>query len=70
MSNGFKWELSQWGDGTTRLAYWDSLTGKDTVIVLNNDGTASLSSYQDESDFEQLEPINLSEFLIRWINNG
>jgi len=34
-------ELMKWGDGTTRLAYWDSIHGADRIFVLSEDGTAT-----------------------------
>lgn len=49
-------ELLKWGDGTIRLAYWDSLEGKDRVFVLNEDGTACES---DHEDAETLTPVDL-----------
>ncbi len=67
MSNGHRWELSEWGDGTVRLAHWNSLTGEDTIIVLNPDGTASLSSYTDDSDTEIYQAINLQQYLTGWL---
>jgi hypothetical protein len=52
-------ELGTWGDGTTRLSYWDSMHGLDRHFVLNPDGTAVEAKTDDEGENETLEPINL-----------
>lgn len=39
-------ELLAWGDGTIRLAFWDSMEGKDRIFILADDGQA----YVEEDD--------------------
>lgn len=50
-------ELLKWGDGTIRLAWWDSLEGHDRIFVLREDGTAAESDHSEEE--EHLTPIDL-----------
>lgn len=74
MSNGFEWELCEWGDGTIRLTYWDSLTAQDIVYVLNDDGTVERSEWvyngdDDESGHEVMTRVNLSLALRAFISN-
>jgi len=52
-----RWNLEQWGDGSTRLAYWDVLHGEDEIIVLYPDGRAEISND------DQPETINLAQWL-------
>lgn len=54
MSNGWKLELSRWGDGTTRLTFWDSLHGEDEhfILTLGNMGIAE-HIYYDENGVER-----------------
>lgn len=40
-------ELLEWGDGTTRLAYWDSEHGLDQIFILGEDGTAYTEADDD-----------------------
>jgi len=63
MSSGYKWELSEWGDGSIRLAYWNALSGEDVIIRLEPDGRALLHTGYDENDIEQFMPIDLNPFL-------
>ena len=48
MSNGRMLELLNWGDGTTRLSFWDSEAGEDVTFILNEDGTADMESYDQQ----------------------
>lgn len=52
-------ELGVWGDGTIRLAFWDSKNGDDRIFILNADGTASQSSGDDEAGEEVVTPVDL-----------
>jgi hypothetical protein len=65
MSNGWQLELSTWGDGTVRLAFWDSLHGHDEVFRLNEDGTADRSTgfIDEDSDEESWMRVDLSSSL-------
>ncbi len=65
MSNGWKFELSEWGDGTTRLAFWDSMSGDDVIYVLNEDGSVDVSHF-DENEIETRTRINLALELRRF----
>lgn len=47
-------ELTTWGDGTTRLAYWDTISGADRIFILGDDGQA-----YEEDDDEQRRPVEL-----------
>lgn len=62
MSNGHRLELSEWGDGTLRLAYWDSLHGMDLILVVKPDGGVMQSTYA--GDEEMLIPVNLHDALM------
>ena len=35
-------DLAVWGDGTTCLAYWDALNGRDVIYVLREDGSVTV----------------------------
>lgn len=59
MSNGFTLELAPWGDGTTRLAFWDYLSGQDEIYLLNEDGTAGRAIDEGENESVVVEPVNL-----------
>ncbi len=52
-------ELLQWGDGTIRLAFWDSLHGDDKIFILEESGQAFISEYTDDSDEEVRIPVDL-----------
>lgn len=52
-----KLELSEWGDGTIRLSFWDLLHGDDIHFILNLDGSASRSCGYDENDEEITEAV-------------
>jgi hypothetical protein len=60
-------ELSDWGDGSVRLTFWDSMHGDDRVFVLLEDGTAAKAiqteiagEVEGEFDYiEHFEPCNL-----------
>jgi len=52
-------ELCEWGDGTTRLSYWDSMHGLDRHFVPNPDGTAGESKTDDEGENETFAPVDL-----------
>jgi len=54
-------ELMEWGDGTVRLAYWDSLHGEDESFILH-DGEAYV---EDEKGFRV--SVNLVDELIRMV---
>lgn len=40
-------ELLVWGDGTTRLVYWDYRHGHDVVFILGDDNKAYTEDDQD-----------------------
>ena len=52
-------ELLVWGDGTIRLAFWDSLRGNDRIFILREGLDAMESSAAAEHDEEVLTPVNL-----------
>lgn len=56
--NNPEWELSKWGDGTTRIVKWDYMHGEDVMIILEADGKAYLHHY-DENEIEVRTPIDL-----------
>lgn len=41
-------ELLEWGDGTTRLTYWDNLQGEDISFILNDDGNVYIEDPSDD----------------------
>lgn len=58
-------ELMEWGDGTIRLTYWDSLHGENESYILDADGQAYI---EDEKDFRV--SINLVEKLRKLIKKS
>lgn len=57
-------ELGTWGDGTIRLAFWDSMHGDDRIFILNEDGTVGQHTYvyeseDDEEGREVVTPVDL-----------
>lgn len=62
-------ELSTWGDDSIRLAFWDSIHGKDRIYILNADGSAHFAQPTDdpegESDEEALTVVELVTTLRR-----
>lgn len=52
-------ELGTWGDGTIRLAFWDRMHGDDRIFILNEDGTTSQSSGDDEAGEEVVTSVDL-----------
>lgn len=57
-------ELLKWGDGTIRLAFWDSLHGDDAIFVLWKNGQAFRSEVEyaspdDEVGMHHMTPVNL-----------
>lgn len=57
-------ELLKWGDGTIRLAYWDSLHGDDILFVLDENGKAYRArQHEDMEGAEYVEEANLIEEL-------
>jgi hypothetical protein len=54
-----EFELLKWGDGTIRLAFWDSDEGKDRIFVLGEDGLA----YIQNDETEERTQINLVQEL-------
>lgn len=70
MSSGWELELIEWGDGTTRLSFWDSLHGEDRIFILKPDGTA-----EEEvtiGDRDEVQSVNLvTELLglLKWLND-
>lgn len=56
-------ELLAWGDGTTRLTYWNTATGEDIVIVLADDGQAYLVTDIADDGQEQRQGIDLVPYL-------
>jgi len=59
-----KLELGFWGDGTTRLAWWDPLRGEDEIILLEK-GKKAQRSHGDDDGIEIFEVLDsLSDFLV------
>lgn len=57
MSNGWQLEFGEWGDGSLRLAFWDSFHGEDRIYRLDPDGTIwRLSPDLTEEDRENESP--------------
>lgn len=56
-------ELLTWGDGTIRLTYWNTATGKDIVIVLAEDGQAYLVTDTRDDGTETRQGIDLVPYL-------
>jgi hypothetical protein len=56
-------ELGQWGDGTIRLAFWDSLHGADVFFVLSAGGKAYRAGDEQEDGSEVLTEVDLVEVL-------
>ena len=52
-------ELLVWGDGTTRLTYWDHMHSNDRVFVLEADGAVSETHTIDDSGNEERTPVDL-----------
>ena len=71
MANYLDFELGKWGNGTVRLAHWDSIYGEDIVIELLPDGKARLCEWEetvegsDDPDtlVEVYRDIDLIEYL-------
>jgi hypothetical protein len=47
-------ELCAWGDGTIRLAYWDTSEGKDRIFILGEDGRTYV-----EDDDDNRTPVDM-----------
>lgn len=74
MANGWQLELMEWGDGTIRLSFWDSLHGHDEVFILNEDGTAErstgfVSEDSDEESFIRVELPSALRELLEFLSN-
>ncbi len=48
MSNNM--ELSSWGNGRVKLAFWDYLSGNDRIFSLEPDGTVFEESMKDDDE--------------------
>lgn len=67
MANGHSLELMRWGgDKKVHLCWWDYMHGEDTNFVIDEDGTAYISSYMNDNDTEPtLTPVNLGLELVK-----
>jgi len=56
-------ELLQWGDGTIRLAFWDSESGNDQIFILDADGKVYRSGFEDDGTPLGTETRTLVDFV-------
>ena len=56
------WQLVKYKDGTIALYFEDSAAGDDIVLQINEDGTASRVTY-DDNDEKRRRPVDLYAFL-------
>ena len=66
--NNIDLELSEWGDGTTRLSFWDSLHGRDKHFVLREDGRV-FEAQPNGPDDEIMVLTSLVESLLKLLKD-
>lgn len=62
-------ELARWGDGSVRIAFWDSMHGEDVIIEITPDGAIQhgheVVGYDESAELiETRTPVNLNQALL------